>query len=109
MHPRFLEMVGDASGRGIRISTNTNATLIGEARTERCVQSGLHALNVGSTAQAPPLTLRSALDTRCIARARPPATVARALHDRRLGPDPTKGRTMARRQQGGGGQPNTGR
>jgi len=46
MHPRFFEMVAYAVARGVRVSTNTNATLLTERRAERCVSSGLDCLHV---------------------------------------------------------------
>lgn len=54
MHPRFFEMVEYATARGIRVSTNTNLTLLNDRRAERCVTSGLAALHAsldGATAQ----------------------------------------------------------
>ncbi|HEX8996147.1 MAG TPA: radical SAM protein [Ktedonobacterales bacterium] len=53
MHPRFFEMVAYATAKGIRVSTNSNATLLNERRAERCVTSGLDSLHVsldGATA-----------------------------------------------------------
>ena len=53
MHPQFFEMVAYAVARGVRVSTNTNATLLNERRAERCVTSGLDCLHVsldGATA-----------------------------------------------------------
>jgi MoaA/NifB/PqqE/SkfB family radical SAM enzyme len=53
LHPRFFDMVEYATLAGIRVSTNTNATLLTEARAHRCVTSGLDALHVsidGATA-----------------------------------------------------------
>ncbi|RPJ57665.1 MAG: radical SAM protein [Acidobacteria bacterium] len=45
MHPRFFDMVRFAVGRGIRVTTNTNATLITDKRAEQCVTSGLECLH----------------------------------------------------------------
>ena len=45
MHPRFFDMVSYAAGRGIRVSTNTNMTLMTERRAAECVASGLHTLH----------------------------------------------------------------
>ena len=45
MHPRFFEMVSYAARRGIRVSTNTNMTLMTEARAAECVASGLSTLH----------------------------------------------------------------
>ena len=46
LHPRFFDMVRLAAGRGIRVSTNTNLTLLTEARAAQCVDSGLHYIHV---------------------------------------------------------------
>lgn len=46
MHPAFFEMVGAAVARGIRVSTNSNLTLLTPARARRCVESGLDTLHV---------------------------------------------------------------
>jgi radical SAM protein with 4Fe4S-binding SPASM domain len=54
MHPRFFDMVTYAAGRGIRVTTNTNLTLLNPARAARLIQSGLHTLYFsvdGSTAE----------------------------------------------------------
>jgi radical SAM protein with 4Fe4S-binding SPASM domain len=53
MHPRFFDMVEYAVARGIKVGTNTNLTLLGDRRAERCVTSGLadlHASLDGATA-----------------------------------------------------------
>lgn len=54
LHPGFFDMVSMAAARGIRVSANTNLTLLTEARALRCVQSGLAAISVsldGATAE----------------------------------------------------------
>jgi radical SAM protein with 4Fe4S-binding SPASM domain len=54
MHPRFFDMVAHAAGRGLRVSTNTNLTLLNSERAERCITSGLAALHIsldGATAE----------------------------------------------------------
>jgi MoaA/NifB/PqqE/SkfB family radical SAM enzyme len=54
MHPRFFEMVERAVARGIKVSTNTNLTLLTARRAEQCVTSGLaelHASIDGATAE----------------------------------------------------------
>ncbi len=54
MHPRFADMVSYASRRGIRVSTNSNLTLLNPVRAERCVTSGLDTVHVsidGATAK----------------------------------------------------------
>lgn len=53
MHPRFFDMVAYAAGRGIRVTTNTNLTLLNERRAELCAACGLDCLHVsidGATA-----------------------------------------------------------
>jgi radical SAM protein with 4Fe4S-binding SPASM domain len=45
LHPQFFEMVSYATARGIRVSTNTNLTLLTPDRARQCVDSGLHALH----------------------------------------------------------------
>ena len=54
MHPRFFDMVAYAAGKGIKVGTNTNLTLLNAKRAERCVTSGLaelHASIDGATAE----------------------------------------------------------
>jgi radical SAM protein with 4Fe4S-binding SPASM domain len=54
MHPRFFDMVRYAVGRGIRVTTNTNMTLLSARRARLCIESGLHELHVsldGATAE----------------------------------------------------------
>jgi radical SAM protein with 4Fe4S-binding SPASM domain len=54
LHPRFFDMVRYAAERGIRVSTNTNMTVMTDAGARACVESGLHVLHVsldGATAQ----------------------------------------------------------
>ncbi len=53
MHPRFFDMVAYAVRRGVRVTTNSNMTLLNPRRAERCVTSGLavvHASIDGATA-----------------------------------------------------------
>lgn len=53
MHPRFFDMVKYASDRGVRVTSNSNLTLLGDRRAEQCVASGLAELHVsidGATA-----------------------------------------------------------
>lgn len=53
MHPRFFDMVRYAVVRGIRVTANTNLTLLSARRARQCVESGLHELHVsldGATA-----------------------------------------------------------
>jgi radical SAM protein with 4Fe4S-binding SPASM domain len=54
MHPRFFDMVRYATGCGVRVSTNTNGTLVNARRAEECVTSGLDCLHLsidGATAE----------------------------------------------------------
>src|SRR5215472_15381168 len=54
MHPRFFEMIEAAVARGIKVSTNTNATFLNDRRAERCVTSGLGEIHIsidGATAE----------------------------------------------------------
>jgi radical SAM protein with 4Fe4S-binding SPASM domain len=47
-------MVAYAAGKGLRVSTNSNLTLLNQRRAERCVACGLHTLHVsldGATAE----------------------------------------------------------
>jgi MoaA/NifB/PqqE/SkfB family radical SAM enzyme len=53
MHPHFFAMVRYATERGIRVSTNTNLTLLTSVRVKPCVDSGLDTLHAsidGATA-----------------------------------------------------------
>jgi radical SAM protein with 4Fe4S-binding SPASM domain len=54
MHPRFFDMVASAAERGVRVSTNSNLTLLNARRAELCVHSGLDTVHVsidGATTQ----------------------------------------------------------
>ncbi|HJV62762.1 MAG TPA: radical SAM/SPASM domain-containing protein [Albitalea sp.] len=46
LHPDFFDMVALAARRGIRVSANTNLTLLTPERARRCVSSGLASLSV---------------------------------------------------------------
>jgi MoaA/NifB/PqqE/SkfB family radical SAM enzyme len=46
MHPRFFDMVAHASARGIKVSTNTNMTVMTDEHARRCIDSGLDTLHV---------------------------------------------------------------
>jgi radical SAM protein with 4Fe4S-binding SPASM domain len=53
MHPRFFEMVAYAAAKGIRVTTNSNGTLLNAKRAERAVTSGLDCIHLsldGATA-----------------------------------------------------------
>jgi len=66
MHPRFFDMVSYASGKGVKVSTNSNLTLLNERRAAACVTSGLSRLHVsvdGATAEMyERIRVRSKLD-----------------------------------------------
>lgn len=66
MHPRFFDMVAYAVRRGIRVTTNSNLTLLNADRAERCVSCGLDELHVsidGATAQTyESIRIRAKLD-----------------------------------------------
>jgi radical SAM protein with 4Fe4S-binding SPASM domain len=54
MHPRYFDMVAYAAAKGIRVTTNSNLTLLNARRAELCVTSGLDCLHVsldGATAE----------------------------------------------------------
>ena len=46
LHRHFFDMVALAAGRGIRVSANSNLTLLTPERARRCASSGLHTLSV---------------------------------------------------------------
>jgi radical SAM protein with 4Fe4S-binding SPASM domain len=46
MHPRFFDMVRLAADRGIRVSTNTNLTLVDRRRATECMTSGLQEISL---------------------------------------------------------------
>lgn len=54
MHPSLWSMVAYAAGRGIRVTTNSNLTILSRRQGESCVASGLDSLSVsidGATAE----------------------------------------------------------
>jgi MoaA/NifB/PqqE/SkfB family radical SAM enzyme len=44
LHPRFFDMVEYAAQKGVRVTTNTNLTLLNDKKVERCITSGLETL-----------------------------------------------------------------
>lgn len=46
LHPRFFEMVSYAVRKEIRVTTNSNLTLLTARRAELCLASGLHGLHI---------------------------------------------------------------
>lgn len=55
LHPAFFDMVELATARGIRVSANTNLTLLTAARAQRCITSGLAALSVSLDGASAPV------------------------------------------------------
>ena len=53
MHPRFFEMVEYAAAKGVRVTTNTNLTLLGRKRAMRAVDSGLAELHASLDGATP--------------------------------------------------------
>ena len=53
LHPRFFDMVEYATRAGIRVSTNTNGTVLHAAHAQRCVTSGLDALHLSLDGATP--------------------------------------------------------
>ena len=53
MHPEFFKMVEYATARGVRVSTNSNLTLLSERRARQLVDSGLYELHVSLDAATP--------------------------------------------------------
>jgi MoaA/NifB/PqqE/SkfB family radical SAM enzyme len=53
MHPQFFAMVSWAAARGIRVSTNSNLTLLSRRRALECVETGLAELHVSLDAATP--------------------------------------------------------
>ncbi len=53
MHPRFADMVAYAVRRRVRVTTNSNLTLLNPARAERCVTSGLDCIHVSIDGATP--------------------------------------------------------
>jgi MoaA/NifB/PqqE/SkfB family radical SAM enzyme len=53
MHPRFADMVSYASRKGLRVTTNSNLTLLNPQRAERCVTSGLGCIHVSIDGATP--------------------------------------------------------
>jgi MoaA/NifB/PqqE/SkfB family radical SAM enzyme len=55
MHPQFFEMIEWAAARGVRVSTNSNLTLVSQRRARLCVDSGLAELHVSLDAASAPI------------------------------------------------------
>lgn len=55
LHPQFFDMVALAVTRGVRVSANSNLTLLTPARAARCVESGLAALSVSIDGASAPV------------------------------------------------------
>ena len=46
IHPQFFDMVEFTVKKDIKVTTNSNLTLMNNRRAERCVTSGLHHLHI---------------------------------------------------------------
>jgi MoaA/NifB/PqqE/SkfB family radical SAM enzyme len=55
MHPRFFDMVRHAAARGVAVSTNSNLTLLTQARALQAAACGLAEISVSIDAPASPL------------------------------------------------------
>src|SRR5512134_2694575 len=55
MHPRFFDMVRHAAARGIAVSTNTNLTLLTQARAQEAASCGLTEISVSIDAASAPV------------------------------------------------------
>jgi MoaA/NifB/PqqE/SkfB family radical SAM enzyme len=44
LHPRFFDMVRVAASRGIKVSTNTNLTVLTAGQAQQCIDSGSAAM-----------------------------------------------------------------
>ena len=64
MHPRFFDMVRYAAARSLRVSTNTNLTLLTQARAQQAVSCGLAEISVSVDAASSPLYESIRLDAR---------------------------------------------
>lgn len=53
MHPRFFDMVSYAAARGVRVTTNTNGTLLNGRRAEACVTGGLAGAHISIDGATP--------------------------------------------------------
>jgi len=53
MHPHFFDFVAYATGRGLRVTTSTNMTIMGHLTAERCVTSGLAYVFISLDAATP--------------------------------------------------------
>jgi MoaA/NifB/PqqE/SkfB family radical SAM enzyme len=53
LHPRFFDMARLAAQRGIKVSTNTNMTVMTEEQAQHCVESGIDTVHVSIDAPTP--------------------------------------------------------
>jgi len=53
MHPQLFDMIDYAAGKGIRVTSTSNLTLLSPRRAERCVTSGLVELNISVDSATP--------------------------------------------------------
>lgn len=54
LHPRFFDMVRVAAGRGIKVSTNTNMTVMTAEQARQCMDSGIDTVHVSIDAADAP-------------------------------------------------------
>jgi MoaA/NifB/PqqE/SkfB family radical SAM enzyme len=55
LHPDFVRMVRHAAARGLKVSTNTNLTLLTEARAQALAQSGIDTIHVSLDGASAPV------------------------------------------------------
>jgi molybdenum cofactor biosynthesis enzyme MoaA len=53
LHPRFFDMATLAARRGIKVSTNTNMTVMTEEQAQQCVDAGIDTVHVSIDAPTP--------------------------------------------------------
>lgn len=64
LHPRFFDMVEYAVNRGVRVTTNSNLTVLSPRRAEQCVACGLDVLHVSIDAASPEVYARIRVGSR---------------------------------------------
>jgi radical SAM protein with 4Fe4S-binding SPASM domain len=64
MHPRLFDMIEYAVGKGIRVTSTSNMTLLSPRRAERCVTSGLAELNISVDSATPAIYERIRVGSR---------------------------------------------
>src|SRR5687768_2676835 len=64
MHPRLFDMIAYAVGKGIRVTSTSNLTLLSQRRAEQCVHSGLAELNISVDSAIPEIYERIRVGSR---------------------------------------------